>query len=73
MMNSMATTTTDAQKIPIPAMTSPGSVGRAAGGGMSGTKIFFDLMKASVMVACQSSINATLSTPNTQKRSSGLE
>lgn len=39
---------------------------------MSGIKIFFDFVKGSVMEAYQSSLNATQSTLNEQKRSSRL-
>jgi hypothetical protein len=46
---SIAAITTEAQKIPIPAITSPGSVSRAFGGGTSGMRIFFVLMNRSVM------------------------
>jgi 2-keto-3-deoxy-6-phosphogluconate aldolase len=46
---SIAAITTEAQKIPIPAITSPGSVSRAFGGGTSGMRIFLVLLNGSVM------------------------
>jgi len=48
--NSIAAITTDAQKIPIPAITTPGFVCRGPGGGTSGMRIFFVLKKGGVMI-----------------------
>ena len=56
---STAAISTTAQKIPIPAITTPCGDLRALDGGTSGIRILFDLKKVSVMAWWYSSFNTT--------------